>query len=230
MKIGGFQKTSLLDYPEEISAIIWTVGCNFNCPFCYNKDLVNGKVDEITEEEIFSFLEKREKMIDGLVISGGEPFLQKDLKEFCKKVKKIGYKIKIDTNGTFPDKLKELIDKKLVDYIAMDVKAPSKKYAKLAGIKTDMKKIKKSIKIIQDSNVDYEFKTTFVPDLLKKEDIVEIGKEIKDSKKFYLQQFKNDVALISNEINNKNPYSTEYLQETLNEIKPYFSYCKVRGD
>lgn len=230
MKIGGLQKTSLLDYPEEVSAIIWTVGCNFNCPFCYNKDLVNGSVAEISEDEVISFLDKRKKMLDGLVISGGEPFLQKDLKSFCKKVKKLGYLIKIDTNGTYPDKLKELIDEKLVDYIAMDIKAPAKKYEKLAGKKTDMKKIAKSIKIIQDSGIDYEFKTTFVPGLLKKEDIIEIAKELKGSKKYYLQQFKNDVELISDTIMDKNPYSSEFLEETLNEIKPYFSYCKVRGD
>lgn len=230
MKIGGLQKTSLLDYPEEVSAIIWTVGCNFNCPFCYNKDLVNGNVKQISEDEILSFLDKRKKMLDGLVISGGEPLLQKDLKNFCKKVKKLGYLVKIDTNGTFPDKLKELIDEKLVDYIAMDIKAPAKKYEKLAGKKTDMKKITKSIKIIQDSSVDYEFKTTFVPELLKKEDIIEIAKELKGSKKYYLQQFKNDVDLISDKIMNKTPYSSEFLEETLNEIKPYFSYCKVRGD
>jgi len=230
MKIGGLQKTSLLDFPEEVSSIIWTVGCNFSCPFCYNKDLVNGKIQEISEDEVLAYLEKRKKLIDGLVISGGEPFLQKDLKDFCKKVKKLGYKIKIDTNGTYPDKLKELIDEKLVDYISMDIKAPTKKYDSLAGKKIDLKKVKKSIKIIQESNVDYEFKTTFVPELLTKEDIVEIGKELKGSKKYFLQQFKNDIPLISDEIMNKNPYSKEFLEETLNEIKPYFSYCKVRGD
>lgn len=230
MKIGGLQKTSLLDYPEEVSAIIWTVGCNFNCPFCYNKDLVKGNITEISEDEVISFLDKRKKMLDGLVISGGEPLLQKDIKNFCKKVKKLGYLVKIDTNGTFPDKLKELIDEKLVDYIAMDIKAPAKKYEKLAGKKVDIKKIQKSIGIIQKSGVDYEFKTTFVPELLKKEDIIEIAKELKGSKKYFLQQFKNDVDLISDKIMDKNPYSKEFLEETLNEIKPCFSYCKVRGD
>ena len=116
MNIGGFQKTSLLDYPEHISAIIWTVGCNFRCPFCYNTGLVKENVDLISENEIFDFLEKRKEFLEALVISGGEPFLQKDLKLFCKKVKEMGYKIKIDTNGTFPEKLKELINEELVDY------------------------------------------------------------------------------------------------------------------
>ncbi len=230
MKIGGLQKTSLLDYPEEVSAIIWTVGCNFNCPFCYNKDLVNGNITEISEDEVISFLDKRKKMLDGLVISGGEPFLQKDLKSFCKKVKKLGYKIKIDTNGTFPDKLKELIDEKLVDYISMDVKAPKNKYIKLSGVKTDVKKISESIEVIRSSAPDYEFKTTFVPDLLKKEDVVDIAKWLKGSKRFYLQQFKNDTEVISSKLLEKQLYPSKYLKETLNEIKPYFDECYIRGD
>ena len=230
MKIGGLQKTSLLDYPEEVSAIIWTVGCNFNCPFCYNKDLVNGNVTEISEDEVISFLDKRKKMLDGLVISGGEPFLQKDITSFCEKVKKLGYLIKIDTNGTFPEKLKELIDKKLVDYVAMDVKAPKKKYDALSGVKTSISKVNKSIKIIQEKASNYEFKTTFVPDLLTKEDIVEIAKWLKGSRLYYLQQFKNDIPVISSKLSNIVPYPSNYLKETLNEIKPYFDECYVRGD
>ncbi len=230
MKIGGLQKTSLLDYPEEVSAIIWTVGCNFNCPFCYNKDLVNGNVTEISEDEVISFLDKRKKMLDGLVISGGEPFLQKDITSFCEKVKKLGYLIKIDTNGTFPEKLKELIDKKLVDYVAMDVKAPKKKYDALSGVKTSISKVNKSIKIIQEKASNYEFKTTFVPDLLKKEDVIDIAKWLKGSKRFYLQQFKNDTEVISSKLLEKQLYPSKYLKETLNEIKPYFDECYIRGD
>jgi pyruvate formate lyase activating enzyme len=229
MKIGGLQKTSLQDFPEEVSSIIWTIGCNFSCPFCYNKNLVDGNIDEITEDELFSFLEKRKKLLDGFVISGGEPFLQKDLKDFCKKVKKMGYKIKIDTNGTYPDKLKELIDEKLVDYIAMDIKAPKKKYDKLSGVKTDIKKIEKSIEIIKNSKIDYEFKTTFIPEFLVKKDILEIAKWLEGSKRYYLQQFKSDAPLISSKLQNAEPYSEEELIETLNDIKPYFKNCEVRG-
>ena len=230
MKIGGLQKTSLLDYPEEVSAIIWTVGCNFNCPFCYNKDLVEGNIAEISEDEVISFLDKRKKMLDGLVISGGEPFLQKDITSFCEKVKKLGYLIKIDTNGTFPEKLKELIDKKLVDYVAMDVKAPKKKSDALSGVKTSISKVNKSIKIIQEKASNYEFKTTFVSDLLTKEDIVEIAKWLKGSRLYYLQQFKNDIPVISSKLSKKQSYSSNYLKETLNEIKPYFDECYIRGD
>ncbi|RLI64922.1 MAG: anaerobic ribonucleoside-triphosphate reductase activating protein, partial [Candidatus Asgardarchaeum californiense] len=145
MQIGGFQKTSLLDYPDTISAIIWTVGCNFKCPFCYNPQLVQKKTDCISEEEVLSFLKKRKGLIEGVSISGGEPLLQKDIIDFIKKVKKLEYLVKIDTNGTFPDKLKYLIEKKLVDYIAMDVKAPKGKYKQLSGVKTNIKHIEESI-------------------------------------------------------------------------------------
>jgi len=229
MKIGGIQKTSLLDYPDTISAIIWTVGCNFRCPFCYNRDLVFGKVPTITEEEVLSFLKKRIGLLEGLVITGGEPLIQEDIVDFISKVKKLGYLVKIDTNGIYPEKLKELIDKKLVDYIAMDIKAPKKKYDSLSGKKVDIKKIEKSIDIIKKSGIDYEFRTTFIPDFLTKEDIKEISKWLKSSKKFFIQQFKNDVSLISPKLENKKPYLNEELVETLNDIKPYFEYCEVRG-
>jgi len=229
MKIGGLQKTSLLDYPDKLSAIIWTVGCNFKCPFCYNKDLVEGNADLISEDEIFSFLEKRKGLLEALVISGGEPLIHKDILSFCEKVKKLGYLIKIDTNGTFPEKLKELIDKKLVDYVSMDVKAPKKKYNSLSGVKTDIKKIEKSIEIIKNSGVDYEFKTTFVPDFLKKEDIIDIGKWLKNSKKYYIQQFKNDTPVLSSKLIDMSPYPKEELIDTLEKVKPFFKISNIRG-
>ena len=229
MKIGGLQKTSLQDYPEEVSSIIWTIGCNFSCPFCYNKDLVKGNIAQIPDEEILLFLKKRKKLIDGLVISGGEPLLQKDLKDFCKKVKKLGYKIKIDTNGSFPDKLKDLIDEKLVDYIAMDVKAPKKKYRELTNAKIDIKKIDKSIEIIKNSNLDYEFRTTIVPNFLVKDDIVEIAKWLKGTKRFYLQQLKIDTPLVSYKLTKVSPYPKEELIKILKDIKPCFETCEVRG-
>ena len=229
MKIGGFQKTSLLDFPDIISAIIWTQGCNFHCPFCYNRDLVEGSVKLIPEEEIISFLKKRKKLLEGLVISGGEPLLQKDIAEFISKIKKLGYKVKIDTNGTYPKKLKELIEKKLIDYVSMDVKAPKNKYDKLSGVKTDIKKIEESIGIIQRSDVDYEFKTTFIPNLLTKEDIISIAKWLEGSKKFFLQQFKNDVPLVSSNLSNISAYPKDELIKVYQEIKPFFKYCNVRG-
>jgi pyruvate formate lyase activating enzyme len=229
MKIGGLQKTSLLDYPGILSAIIWTAGCNFRCPFCYNKQLVLGKTEMISEETILSFLEKRRDVLEGLSISGGEPLLQEDIVDFTEKVKKLNYLIKIDTNGAFPEKLKELIDKKLVDYVSMDVKAPKEKYDQLVGVKTDLSKIEQSIDLIKNEAPDYEFKTTIVPGMLDKKDIVEIAKWLEGSKQFYLQQFKSDSPLVSSKLNDVAPYSKEKLSEMLHEIKPFFKNCSLRG-
>ena len=229
MKIGGLQKTSLLDYPDTISAIVWTVGCDFRCPFCYNKDIVLGNVEPISEDEVLSFLKKRFGMLEGLVISGGEPLMQKDIVEFCEKVKKIGYLIKIDTNGMHPEKLKELIDKNLVDYIAMDVKAPKKKYDKLTNIRTNIKKIEKSIEIIKNSTVDYEFRTTIIPELLTNQDIMDIAKWLKRAKRFYIQQFKVDTPLISPKLSKAKPYAKEELIKIHEDIKLCFETCEVRG-
>jgi len=229
MIIGGFQKTSLIDYPKKISAIVWTIGCNFRCPFCYNKEIVMGSVKTFSEEEIVSYLKKRKNMLEGLVITGGEPLIQDDILDFCQKIKELGYLIKIDTNGMFPKKLKELIDRNLVDYIAMDVKAPLEKYEKMTGVRIDKEKIKHSIEIIKTSNIDYEFRTTFVPKLLEKKDIVDIAKLLNGAKKFFLQQFKSMEKMISDEFKKIQPHSKEYVIETLEKIKPYFNICEVRG-
>jgi pyruvate formate lyase activating enzyme len=218
-----------LDYPERLSAIIWTIDCNFRCPFCYNKNLVLGEITPIPEEDVLSYLKKRKGLLEGLVISGGEPFLQEDLGDFAKKVKKIGYLIKIDTNGMYPKRLKELIDNKLIDYVAMDVKAPKHKYSKLSGVKTDLSKLEQSIDIIKNNAPNYEFRTTFVPDLLKKEDIIDIAKWLEGAETFYLQQFRINPPLVSSKMEKITPYSEEYLIETLNEIKPFFKNCYLRG-
>ncbi len=229
MKIGGFQKTSLLDYPDKISSIVWTIGCNLNCPFCYNTELVHETAQSIDVKQIITHLKKRKGIIEALVISGGEPFLQKDLDLFCKKIKKINILIKVDTNGTFPDKLNELIENKLVDYIAVDIKAPKNKYAKLTGGKIDIKDIQKTIDTLQKSQIDYEFKTTIVPKFLTKKDILEIGKWLKGSKKYYLQQFKNEMPVLSEELKYVKPYDKKYIFEIIEEIKPLFEYCNARG-
>ena len=229
MNIGGFQKTSLLDYPNTLSAIVWTMGCNFRCPFCYNRDIVLGDVTEISEKEVLSYLEKRRDVLEGVVISGGEPFLQQDLREFLIQLKDLGYCVKIDTNGMYPDELQEVIEAGLVDYVAMDVKAPKEKYEQLAGVSVDIKKIEASIQYIQAQAEAYEFKTTFIPEILVREDVVEIGKWLEGSDVFYLQQFKPLSPLISSELQSKTPYSREYLFETLELVKPFFSRCFVRG-
>ncbi len=229
MKLGGIQKTSLIDYHDHICAIVWTVGCNFRCPFCYNPQLVTGKAELTSEKDFFSLLEKRQGVLEAVSITGGEPFLQKDLKDFVKKIKKMGYLVKVDTNGMFPEKLEDFLDEKLIDYVAMDVKAPKNKYNKLSGVETDVSKIEKSIIIIKEKASSYEFRTTFIPNLLKKEDIIEIAKWLNGAKNYYIQQFRNNEKLVSSGFQNNKPYKSEYLEETLKEIKPFFDSCEIRG-
>jgi pyruvate formate lyase activating enzyme len=229
MKIGGFQKTSLLDYPDRISAIVWTSGCNFRCPFCYNKKLAMDTEELFPEDEILSFLSKRKHLLEAVVISGGEPLLHDDLVEFIQRVKKLHLLVKIDTNGGFPDKLADLLDHHFVDYVAMDVKAPKKKYHQLSGSNVDISKIEKSIDIIKTKAPAYEFKTTYVPGLLTKEDIVDIGEWLSEAETYFLQQFKLLIPLVSKNLETAVPYPKEYVYETLAAIRPFFKYCAVRG-
>lgn len=229
MKIGGFQKTSLLDYPDRISAIVWTNGCNFRCPFCYNTTLALGKGNVFPEEEILSFLSKRRGLVEGVVVTGGEPLLQEDLSVFLKKIKSLGFLVKVDTNGAYPMKLKELIESKLVDYVAMDVKAPKEKYPQLAGVTVDVSQINASINLIKQNVPQYEFRTTFVPALLVKEDIVEIAQWLKGADRYYLQQFRKMTPVLSKELDKVVPYPQQYFQETLAAIQPFFKQCIMRG-
>ncbi len=229
MKIGGFQKTSLLDYPDRISAIVWTSGCNFRCPFCYNKNLALGTAELFPQDEILSFLSKRKALLEGVVISGGEPLLHDDMIDFIKRIKDLRLLVKIDTNGAFPGRLSELLEHQLVDYVAMDVKAPKKKYPELTGVNIDLSKIEASIDLLKTQAPAYEFKTTFIPGLLTKEDIIEIGQWLKGADTYFLQQFKIKTPLLSPTLETIIPYPREYLFETLKEIQPFFKRCKVRG-
>lgn len=191
MIIGGFQRFSLIDYPGKICAIVFTQGCNLRCPYCQNPELIDFKraVGFIPEEEIFSFLKKRKGKLDAVEITGGEPTLQPDLLEFLKKIKNMGYLIKLDSNGTHPEILEQIIYRNLVDYFAMDIKAPLEKYEGVVNAKVDTDKIKYSIGLIKNSSVDYEFRTTVVKSLLSEEDIIEIGKLIKGVNLYILQKF-----------------------------------------
>ncbi len=216
MLIGGFQKFSLIDYPKKISAIIFTQGCNFRCHYCYNPELVKPELftPPIPEEEVLSFLEKRRGVLEGVVITGGEPLLQKDLPDFLKKVKDYGYSIKLDTNGSFPEKLKELIEKKLIDFVAMDIKAPFEKYEKVCGVQVDTKKIQESIKIIMNSGIDYLFRTVLIKEFLDFKDIEIIANYIKGAKNYILQKFFASEKIIS-------PYLLEKINFTEEEIKKF---------
>lgn len=196
MLIGGLNKMSLIDFPETVSAVVFTMGCNFRCPFCHNPELVlpekfNTPLDE---EELFSFLKKRKGLLDGVVVTGGEPTIHKDLPEFVTKIKELGFKVKLDTNGTKPEMLKELIENKLVDFIAMDIKASMKKYELLSGCNTNLEKLRESIELIKKSAIYYQFRNTFVKPLLTDSDAVEIRKIVETDVKF--QDFVGDSKIL----------------------------------
>jgi len=231
MKIGGLQKLTLIDYPGKLAATVFLTGCNFRCPFCYSSELVLPekirKQPKISETEFFKFLKERKKLIDGVVICGGEPTISKGLTLLIKKIKKMGFFVKLDTNGANPEILKELIDKKLVDYVAMDIKGPKEKYSKFAGKKVDVKKIQKSIDILRKDKVDYEFRSTIVPTLHKKEDVIEMAKWIRGAKRYYLQNFLPEKT-IDQKFEKIKPYPQEYLVEIQKIISPFFEICQVR--
>jgi len=230
MKIGGFQKFSLIDYPGKISAIIFTQGCNFRCPYCHNPELVNPKLftDTLDEDLILSFLKKRVGKLDGVVITGGEPLLQHDLIEFIKKVKEMGYFVKLDTNGSYPEILRELLAKNLIDYIAMDIKAPLEKYHDVVRADVCTEKIMKSIRIILNGNIDYEFRTTVVKDLLTEDDLICIAKLIRGAKRYVLQRFVMSKILDKSFASNAKCFSEDELNTIKEKVKKYVSECIIR--
>lgn len=198
MKICGYQKTTLLDYPGHVAATIFTGGCNFRCPFCHNSDLVLNPGNFISEEEIFTFLQKRKNILSGICITGGEPTLQPDLAEFIEKVRSLGYKIKLDTNGYKPEIISNLLNKNLLDYIAMDIKAGYTNYSKVCNMNNfDMEVIKKSISIIEHSDISYEFRTTVVKELHAEQDFHEICEMICPKSPFYIQSFKDSGNILT---------------------------------
>ncbi len=229
MIISGFQKFSLIDYSGKICAVIFTQGCNFRCPYCHNPELVNSEFfpEPVPEEEIFSFLKKRKGKLDGLVVTGGEPTLQKDMIEFLKKVKEMGYSTKLDSNGSNPDVLEELIDSGLVDYFAMDVKAPLEKYREVTNSDVDSDKIGDSIDLIKNSGLNYEFRTTVVRPQLSSKDIIGIGKLIKGAKLYILQKFVPSKTL-NPEFIDKEPYSDEEFGYLINTLENLCVKCLVR--
>ena len=231
MRIGGLQKITLIDYPGKVAATVFFIGCNFRCRFCYNSDLVLPerikKQKTISQKIFFNFLKARKNLLEGVCIGGGEPTIYKDLPEFIKKIKKMSFLVKLDTNGTNPTMLKQLIDKKLVDYVAMDIKAPKGNYEEVVGKKINIKNIEESIKILKKGKVDYEFRTTIVPTLHKKEDIIKIAQWIKPAKKYFLQNFLQK-STIDKKLEKVRPYPKEFLVEIQKEIAPFFGICKIR--
>jgi len=232
MKIKGIQNLTLIDYPGKIACTIFLFGCNFRCGFCHNPELVlKDTIKEISETEIFNFLSKRKEHLDGVCITGGEPLMTLD-EHFVRRIKIWGYSIKIDTNGSFPEKLKQLIDKKLIDFVAMDIKTCREKYSEVVGINVDLNKIEESIKLISNMK-DYEFRTTIVEGLHSIEDIKKMSVWLnelcgKKPKKFSLQGFKNQGKLIDESFKKRPDTSDKFLDELKENIKDYFEEVEIK--
>lgn len=228
MHIGGWQKSSLLDYPGKISAIIFTQGCNFACPYCHNPDLVKKTSDSsIEESEVFDFLKTRIGKLDAVVISGGEPCLQADIIDFIKKIKNMGFLVKLDTNGSYPGVLQLLLAQKLIDYVAMDIKAPIEKYKEVSCYKEEPKNILKSIEILKNSNIDYEFRTTVVKSQLDYADFEHIGAMIEGSGIYYLQKFV-PTRTLNRFFANQTTYSDEEFEQIKNDLEKHIKKVALR--
>ena len=227
MLITGFEKNTLVDYPGKVASIVFTYGCNLRCGYCHNPELVTlpcKKENIINEKEVFSHLKKRSGLIEGLVITGGEPTLQPDLIPFIKKVKELDMLVKLDTNGLLSEKVEMILDEKIVDYWAMDVKYPSQ-YYKEYGI--DINAVKKSIKLIMDRAKDYEFRTTFVKGIHNLDDVEKIGELIKGAKRYYIQNFRKGKT-IDKKLDSRNSFTDKELKKIEKILSKYVKDISIR--
>lgn len=228
MNISGFTKLTLIDYPKKVACIIFTQGCNYNCGFCHNSGLIKCQNKNlINEDEIFAYLEKRKKIIEGVVISGGEPTIQKDLISFIKKIKRMGFLIKLDTNGSNPDVVRKILDAKLVDYIAMDIKNIFDEYNPIVNLKkVNIDKIKESIDLIKNSSVDHEFRTTIMRNYHDVNKITQICEYLGKDQKYFLQNFEDNSEVLDK---NLVSFTNDMLSNIQNILKEKFPNVVVRG-
>ena len=226
--IGGVQKSSLIDFPHKIAAIVFTQGCNFRCGYCHNAELIGFSLkSKFGYNEFFEFLETRKGKLDGVVITGGEPTLQSSLRDFIIRIKSMGFEVKLDTNGTNPEVLERLINENLLDYIAMDIKAPFEKYYEIAGVEVNIENIKKSVELIMNTGVDYEFRTTVIKSQLSFEDFEKIGEQIRGAEKYYLQKFEPS-KIYDKTLENEKTYADEEFSEICKILEKYVKVVGVR--
>ena len=232
MIIAGLQKMTLTDFPENVACILFLKGCNFRCPYCQNSELIDYKIDDnyILKEEVFDFLKKRQGVLDGVVISGGEPTVNKDLPKLIKEIRDLRFKIKLDTNGTNPQMLKELLEDGLIDYVAMDIKNVPRKYLETAGLSEKnqqiLENVQKSIDIIKKKKINHEFRTTIMKKYHNIEDLEEINKLIGKDEKYFIQNFEDSEYVLDHNIE---PFSEKELKEIKNKLTKNFQKTSVRG-
>ncbi len=231
MHLEALQKLTLLDYPGKTAATLFTHGCNFRCPFCHNAGLVvRPSETTVNEEELFAFLDKRKNVLEGVCLTGGEPLLAPDIADFIRRVRAHGYAVKLDTNGSFPDKLAALIDEGLVDYVAMDIKNSPEKYAKTAGACGILEQVQTSVALLLQSKVEYEFRTTVTGNLHTAEDMRAIGVWIAGAKRYFLQPFKNSGDLVCDTVNpNVFACTPEHARALLAAVQPFVPTAEIRG-
>ncbi len=229
MIFAGFQKLTLLDFPGKVACTLFTKGCNFYCPFCHNALLVEGSENgqSFTEEEVLSYLNKRKGILEGVCITGGEPLIQSSLRDFIKEVKNLGYAVKLDTNGSFPEKLMELVKDGLIDYVAMDIKNSFEKYPLTSGCENvNLADIEKSIDFLLAGNVDYEFRTTVASELHTPQDIGDIALRIKGAKKYFLQNFVDSGNILGE---NLHPVDGKIIEKMEENARKHVPNAVIRG-
>ncbi len=231
MNIASYQKFTLVDYPGKIATTVFTVGCNFRCPFCHNPELVVGSqmvvAESKMEKEFFDFLRERKGKLEAVCITGGEPTLQSDILEFMGKIKELGYLVKLDSNGTRPDILKKAMDEKIVDYVAMDIKNNLDGYEKTVATKVDLGRIKLSVELLKNGRVDYEFRTTVVPGLHSEKDFLKIAKWLKGAKKYCLQEYR-DQKILDPKLKDKTKGKNIDLDKIKKQIASDFQKVEIR--
>ena len=229
MKLYGLQKLTLLDFPEKVACTVFLGGCNLRCPFCHNSVLVFPEPEDetITEDEFFRFLDKRAGVLDGVAVTGGEPLLTPDVLPFLERIKEMGYAVKLDTNGSFPKRLREAVDSGLVDYVAMDIKNSPEKYAATCGLNVfDLSKVQESIRFLMGGRIPYEFRTTVVDEFHEAADMEAIGKWIAGARAYYLQNFVDSGACIREGLHAKSPEELHLFRSLLTKYVPN---TQIRG-
>lgn len=227
MKISGLMKMTLLDFPGQVACTVFLAGCNFRCPFCHNGSLVRGGEVEISREELLTFLKKRQGVLDGVCITGGEPLMNREVADLAREIKSLGYLVKLDTNGSYPERLGEMLSSGLVDYVAMDIKNSPEGYQKACGAQIDIENIKKSIEIIKSSGVRHEFRTTVVKGIHTAADISECAEWIGEGERYFLQSYKVSDDIIAPD--GLSAFSDGELKEILGQAKKFNSATELRG-